>query len=243
MGGASPGIRGSPCWQGRPPPGGDLDSASKWAGLRAHVVVVAVRKACQVWPGERGPACSPVPPSPSPSLSPHKAWMPSERQRAIEASEPAGGGELRLPGLFWDLQTQNHSALTRPRRLRPQEQRVLRAKNRPHSGLTHSNMLLLPCVHTHSMSQVSRTQIHAHPLTKSAQALGVTHSPACTHTARPHAIQNLPLSHTTHTGRAPKYTVWLRPSRCFPEKEDGEWSLERMGSPTDCPPPTPFLRR
>ena len=177
-----------------------LDSASKWAGLRAHVVAAAaVLKACQVWPGERGPACSPVPPSPRPSLSPHRAWMPSERQRAIEASEPAGGGELRLPGLFWDLQTQNHSALTRPRRLRPQEQRVLRAKNRPPSGLTHSNTLLLTCVHTHSMSQASRTQIHVHPLTQVCTGTGC-HTLTCVHThCTPSCNAKLaPRSHNTH---------------------------------------------
>lgn len=189
--------------------------------------------------GEREPpSCLSLPAQPQPEPPTGAGGL--QRQRAIEAPDPAGGGEFRRPKLFWDLQTQNLSAQTSPGGSHPtKEERVLGTRNQPPGlGLTHSNMQLHTRTHiwcsrchtgTHTPTQVcvgtgvSCVRAHRVSLThRCTYTLGTshTHSPSCNTAGS---------SHTQHTYTR-VHTHRLRLYFSGPEKEGGGWGLERTES-------------
>lgn len=106
-----------------------------------------------------------------------------QRQRAFEAPDPAGGGELRLLELFWDLQTQILSP-HQPRQAGPWEgRRVLQARIQPP----------LPCAHTAHATARTNTHIrcsrcHTHTHNGAHTPWCLTHAPS---------FNSLFLTHTT----------------------------------------------
>lgn len=159
--------------------------ANTGVGLRAYVPGL----------GEREPAGSLVPPSPSPSLSPPQGLASFRDKGPLRPQTQLGGGELRLPELFWDLQTRNNLALTSPGRLMPQE----RTEDTGRSLGAHTATCNYTRVYTHSVFQVS----HRHRRTAIQVCTGtsVTCMPAhrAPHThIHLHATQSLLLIHTRH---------------------------------------------
>lgn len=189
-----PGIGGSPGgWQGPwDLPTRGWPTSQRWGG--------AWGRHAPAWgKGNRQDAWSlPAQPQPQPEPEPPTGAGGLQRQRAIEAPDPAGGGESRRPKLFWDLQTQSFSP-DQPRRLTPHKgiERVLRARNQP-PGLgahTQQHATTHTCTHiqcsrchtgTHTPTQVCMgtgvSCVRAHRLThRCTYTLGTSHtrSPSC----------------------------------------------------------------
>lgn len=177
--------------------------------------------------GEREPpGCLSLPAQPQPEPPTGAGGL--QRQRAIEAPDPAGGGEFRRPKLFWDLQTQNLSA--QPRRLTPHKGRE-GAWNQESAPWTraHTQQHATTHTYTHLVFQVSHRHAHTHSSLRGhwcqlcACTPGVTHSPVYIHTGHlTHTFTFMQhswvLTHTAHIhtcahAQAPVVLLWPRKRR------------------------------
>lgn len=183
--------------KGRPPPGRDPGICLRWDGQPANTGVGL--RAYRPGLGERETPGSLVPPSPSPSPSP--SLSPPQELAAYRDKGPlrpqtqmgeGNSGNQSYFGIF----RLNHSALTSPGGLMPQEgtEDSLSQELAPWTLGSHTATCNYTHMYTHPVFQMS----HRHTL-KFAQALV---SPVCMHTGchlhSPEYIHTGHLTHTTH---------------------------------------------